>query len=83
MTRRRTLDEWLQIVATRKAEVGDAIPRVKRTLARDPESTAALVELAVARIVQRFPELFEIVGNRRFRLRPARGSRKGREQGGG
>lgn len=73
MTRRRTLDEWLRIVAARKAEVGDAIPRVKRTLPRDPESTAALVELTVARMARRFPDLFEVVGARRFRLRPARG----------
>jgi hypothetical protein len=83
MTRRRTLDEWLEIVAARKAEVGDAIPRVKRTLARDPASTEALVELAVARMARRFPELFEVVGARRFRLRPARGARKVREQGDG
>ncbi len=48
MTRRRTLDEWIQIVAVRKAEVGDVIPHVKRTLPRDPESAAALVELTVA-----------------------------------
>jgi hypothetical protein len=80
MTRRRTLDEWVKIVAARKAEVGEAIPRVKRTLARDPESTAALVELAVARMARRFPELFEVLGPRRFRLRPVRGSRRVREQ---
>lgn len=82
MTRRRTLDEWLQIVAARKAEVGDAIPRVKRTLARDPESTAALVDLTVARMARRFPELFTIVGARRFRLRPTPGSMEVPEQGG-
>ena len=83
MIRRRTLDEWIQIVAARKAEVGDAIPHVKRTLARDPESTAALVELTVARMARRFPELFEVVGARRFRLRTPRRSRKVREQGAG
>ena len=82
MTRRRTLDEWIQIVAARKAEVGDAIPRVKRTLPRDPESTAALVELTVARMARRFPDRFQVVGARRFLLRPVRGSRDVREQEG-
>ncbi|MBA2449165.1 MAG: hypothetical protein H0V51_14190 [Chloroflexi bacterium] len=82
MTRRRTLDEWIQIVAVRKAEVGDVIPHVKRTLPRDPESAAALVELTVARMRRRFPDRFQVVGARRFRLRPARRSRRVREQEG-
>ncbi len=81
MTRRRTLDEWLQIVAARKAEVGDAIPCVKRTLPRDPESTAALVELTVARMARKFPDLLEVVGARRFRLRPVRSSKVDRRAG--
>ncbi len=71
MTRLHTIDEWMHIVAARKIAVGDVTPRVKRTRERDPEKAAVLVDLAVARMRRRFPTLFEVLGERHWRLRPA------------
>jgi hypothetical protein len=78
MTREHTLDEWVRIVAARKAAVGDFTPTIKRTRERDPAKTAVLVDLAVARMRRRFPTLFEVLGERHWRLRPARRTARSR-----
>jgi hypothetical protein len=71
MTRQRTLDEWIEIVAARKAAVGNITPGVKRTRLRDPEKTRVLVDLTVARMRRKFPTIFEVLGERHWRLKPA------------
>jgi hypothetical protein len=70
MNRRHfTYDEWIELVRNRKADVGELAPKVKRTLPRDPDKRKVLVDLIVRRMERKFPQTFEVVGPRRFRLR--------------
>lgn len=78
MRRRYTLEAWLRLLEARRAAAGASIPRIKRTLPRSPDKTRLLVDLAARRIRRGFPELFETIRGRRFRLRPGRGARAGK-----